>query len=70
MDVPLLDDYLIFLRNTLGVRMDCHAVTGRLKHLPATAGIPDAEMHPRMFRLAMPWCSARAGHAAGLAVHH
>jgi integrase/recombinase XerD len=38
------------LRNTLGVRMDRHAATRRLKHLAATAGIRMPRMHPHMLR--------------------
>jgi integrase/recombinase XerD len=34
------------LRNTLGVRMDRHAATRRLKRLAATAGIRMPRMHP------------------------
>ena len=36
------------LRNILGVRMDRHAATRRLKHLAATAGICMPRMHPHM----------------------
>jgi site-specific recombinase XerD len=38
------------LRNTLGLRMDRHAATRRLKHLAATAGIRIPRMHPHMLR--------------------
>jgi hypothetical protein len=36
------------LRNSLGVRMDRHAATRRLKHLAASAGIRMPRMHPHM----------------------
>ncbi|MEU4483150.1 tyrosine-type recombinase/integrase [Micromonospora sp. NPDC023966] len=38
------------LRNTLGVRMDRHAATRRLKPLAHTAGIRMPRMHPHMLR--------------------
>ncbi|MFJ8577926.1 tyrosine-type recombinase/integrase [Micromonospora sp. NPDC093277] len=38
------------LRNTLGVRMDRHAATRRLKHLAQTVGIRMPRMHPHMLR--------------------
>jgi integrase/recombinase XerD len=38
------------LRNTLGIRMDRHAATRRLKHLAATAGVRMPRMHPHMLR--------------------
>ncbi len=38
------------LRNILGVRMDRHAATRRLKHLAATTGIRMPRMHPHMLR--------------------
>ena len=38
------------LRNILGVRMDRHAATRRLKHLAATDGIRMPRMHPHMLR--------------------
>jgi site-specific recombinase XerD len=38
------------LRNTLGVRMDRHAATRRLKHLAVGAGIRMPRMHPHMLR--------------------
>ncbi|MEU6074008.1 site-specific integrase [Micromonospora sp. NPDC047074] len=38
------------LRNTLGVRMDRHFATGRLRHLAHTAGIRMPRMHPHMLR--------------------
>lgn len=38
------------LRNTLGVRMDRHAATRRLKHLAHIAGIRMPRMHPHMLR--------------------
>ena len=38
------------LHNTLGVRMDRHAATRRLKHLAASAGIRMPRMHPHMLR--------------------
>ncbi|WBB69167.1 hypothetical protein [Micromonospora sp. WMMD812] len=37
------------LRNTLGVRMDRHAATHRLKHLAQAAGIHMPRMHPPCF---------------------
>ena len=40
----------LILRNTLGLRMDRHVATRRLKHLAATAGIRMPRMHPRMLR--------------------
>jgi site-specific recombinase XerD len=38
------------LRNTLGVRMDRHAATRRLKRLAAIAGVGVPRMHPHMLR--------------------
>jgi integrase/recombinase XerD len=38
------------LRNTLGVRMDRHAATRRLKYLAQVAGIRMPRMHPHMLR--------------------
>ena len=38
------------LRNALGVRMDRHAATRRLKHVAQAAGIRMPRMHPHMLR--------------------
>ncbi|MEU4678421.1 tyrosine-type recombinase/integrase [Micromonospora sp. NPDC023737] len=38
------------LRNTLGVRMDRHTATRRLKHLAHAAGIRMPRMHPHLLR--------------------
>src|SRR5262245_27008626 len=38
------------VRNTVGLRMDSHAATRRLKHLAASARIPMPRMHPHMLR--------------------
>ncbi|MGN9804980.1 tyrosine-type recombinase/integrase [Micromonospora sp. L32] len=38
------------LRNTVGVRMDRHAATRRLKHRTQAAGIRMPRMHPHMLR--------------------